>query len=196
VSVNRTLAVSVVSNSYTNTTENITVTARDAVTGAPLSGTVTTSKGGQAATGAPFTYTYARSVQVCDYDVKPPCHYEYPRETVTFTVSVPNYDVYTFTRSGPPYSGERLAADAGGNAFEDQVRVYPNPAVGGFFHVEIPGLSGKATLTLQNVAGKTVYTQEVSTARSQVMSSFLPKGTYLLLIKTNGKAAAKKVIIP
>jgi endonuclease/exonuclease/phosphatase (EEP) superfamily protein YafD len=195
VSVNRTLAVSVVSNSYTNTTENITVTARDAVTGAPLSGTVFTSKGGQAATGAPFTYTYAKAVQICDYEIKPPCYYEYFPEPVTFTVNVPNYDSYSFTRTGPPYSGGRVAADAERRAFEAQVRVYPNPAVGGFFHVEIPGLSGKASLVLQNVAGKTVYTNEVGTARSQVVGSFLPKGAYVLLIRANGKLATKKVMI-
>ena len=131
VSVNRKLAVSVVSNSCTNTTKNITVAARDAVKGAPLSGTVVTSRGGQGTTGAPFIYTYARAMQICDYDVRPPCYYEYIREPVTFTVNVSNYDAYTFTRPEPPYSGVRVAADAEQRAFEDQMRVYPNPAVGG-----------------------------------------------------------------
>lgn len=98
LSTGRTLALSVVSNAKTTTTETITVYATDAATGAGVSGTVTATDADgnliQAMTGQQMTYTH--SVYDCNYSRKPPCVLQ--KQMVTFTVDVPTYDQASFDR--------------------------------------------------------------------------------------------------
>jgi|CXWL01.1.fsa_nt_gi endonuclease/exonuclease/phosphatase (EEP) superfamily protein YafD len=93
------ISVAVVSNSKTKTKETVTIKAVDAVTGAPLNGTILVKGQGLiGSTGSPLTYTHTILERDCDEARKPPCRYEYSEITTTFTINVPGYDSYEFTR--------------------------------------------------------------------------------------------------
>ena len=92
----RQMTVEVVQNSLSLTAANITVYARDAVTGALLSGTVTLDGVVVGQLGQPFTYARV-STRVCEIvGRRPVCYTEF--ETREFQVNVPGYLPVSFWR--------------------------------------------------------------------------------------------------
>ncbi|MBP8850959.1 MAG: leucine-rich repeat protein [Breznakibacter sp.] len=69
------------------------------------------------------------------------------------------------------------------------VTVFPNPVKENF---RVTGLDGVFTVTLLDITGNTVLTQEASANESISMSSF-PAGSYLLLIKTERGTICKMI---
>jgi endonuclease/exonuclease/phosphatase (EEP) superfamily protein YafD len=206
---NRRFTVNIASNAKTVDTETITVTAKDSLTGAVINASIVADKGGvRGQTGVPLTFTNAIKKQICDEDRKPPCRTEYHSITTTFTVSVPGYDSYVFTRKGvgTPYEGltgvgsnVRIANDAQSAekepSFADQVRVYPNPDHSRFITVELPSFDGKATVFLKTLEGKIVYQSPLTGTKSQIITSHLANGMYILVIDAAGQVATKKLLI-
>jgi hypothetical protein len=73
------------------------------------------------------------------------------------------------------------------------VVVCPNPA-NGLFHISLP--KGKAyEITVTDLTGKVILTQNVSEAKSQVNLTKAAKGIYLLKIAGEGKTGTRKIVV-
>jgi len=72
----------------------------------------------------------------------------------------------------------------------NSIDLYPNPATEGFF---IKGLNGSGILTLLDISGKTLLTQQVSGNEYVPISTF-PKGLYIVKITTAEGTIEKKVL--
>ena len=78
------------------------------------------------------------------------------------------------------------------NTTEITNKVYPNPAND---VLTISTQSEKATVNILNMEGKTVATQEVSQGTTEMNVSTLPKGIYMVQIKSSEKTEVVKVTI-
>jgi uncharacterized protein YjdB len=75
--------------------------------------------------------------------------------------------------------------------------VYPNPS-GGTFTVELPFVTTRATLTIQDIYGKTITAKTIENKnglKEQVDLSAVAKGTYFVTVRANGTSYREKVIV-
>lgn len=76
------------------------------------------------------------------------------------------------------------------------IRVYPNPLIGGDLHLEFARIAGMKDLTIYNGVGQKVYqyqTHEKSLNISR--KTFLTSGIYLLKLKATDKSETHKIIV-
>lgn len=77
---------------------------------------------------------------------------------------------------------------------KDLYSVYPNPAEK-YIHIKTSnGYSDKLEITLCNIAGQIIYTKKISSERRVPLDN-VPRGTYILKIRTKNFTANKRLIV-
>ncbi|MCR4680666.1 MAG: T9SS type A sorting domain-containing protein [Bacteroidales bacterium] len=77
----------------------------------------------------------------------------------------------------------------------NDVKVYPNPAANGTFHIS---QEGNALMQIQvfSIEGQLLFTRQTSESLTTVNASQWPSGLYLVQILQNGYAKTMKILIP
>ena len=100
----------------------------------------------------------------------------------------------------------KMSKKIGGNGFEHvgklfdngvhDLKVYPNPAkVNSSITVEVPKEMNSGNVTLIDMNGKRVKTNELNGNKLDIKTSGLPAGTYILEIKNDKASIRKKVVL-
>ena len=81
-------------------------------------------------------------------------------------------------------------------ALESQINVYPNPS-NGKFNIEVPQSFNIALLSVCDLMGKEIYSQNFSGQNSKYLLDLngLSKGIYLLKIESKDQTVSKKLLI-
>ncbi|MGI4886681.1 MAG: family 43 glycosylhydrolase [Janthinobacterium lividum] len=74
------------------------------------------------------------------------------------------------------------------------IQVFPNPATGGNFSVQLP-VGTVATVTVIDLAGRVVYRREVTAGGACDLPAGLGTGTYAVQIATAGAVATRKLVV-
>jgi arabinan endo-1,5-alpha-L-arabinosidase len=79
------------------------------------------------------------------------------------------------------------------SGLDAQVQLYPNPAPGGNFSVQLPvGIT--ATVTVLDMNGRTIYRREVGSSGLSDIQARLTAGTYVVRIATAGDVVTRKLL--
>jgi len=120
--------------------------------------------------------------------------------TITFTVpataSTGNIVVTTpsGTSNGQAFTVTTVTASA--NATQSEFSVWPNPVAGqSTLHVILAAPAAKATLTLRNVLGQQVSTRNFSGSETEVYTTGLAAGTYLIVVQSDGRAPSVRRVV-
>ena len=82
------------------------------------------------------------------------------------------------------------------NDISVSANVYPNPSAGGIFNVETTGTIGnKALLSVYDVTGRLVLSNNVKTTNYIVDMSSFATGMYTLVINTENHIISKRIVI-
>jgi|GEM_PF-5371175 len=83
------------------------------------------------------------------------------------------------------------------NTLSESIKVYPNPARGAKFQVEMPEVQSRlVTFSILNTMGKEVYkTTGINEQSFEIKATGLAKGVYILHINTSKGQAVKKIVI-
>jgi hypothetical protein len=79
------------------------------------------------------------------------------------------------------------------NQSHGMVKIYPNPTRN-ILTIETIEITGKCTLSLFNVNGQEVFTQEVVSAKTQLDMSGFAKGVYTLRLVNNDRVEVRKIV--
>ena len=74
------------------------------------------------------------------------------------------------------------------------VTLYPNPA-STVLNIKVEKPEANTLLTIIDVSGKTIYTQNVTNALTTINTSTFPKGVYFLTVKSQDKKTVKKFLV-
>lgn len=74
------------------------------------------------------------------------------------------------------------------------VSIFPNPNNGVFF-VKVENIKEKATATLNDFSGNEIATYTLKKGTNKLGNEELPKGTYIVVLKVDGKQESQQVII-
>jgi hypothetical protein len=79
----------------------------------------------------------------------------------------------------------------------NDVKLYPNPSVGGKFKISLPSIHDELKVSILNVAGKTVYSSAIAADQNADInpSSALAAGVYFVKVDQAGNSATKKLIV-
>ncbi len=79
----------------------------------------------------------------------------------------------------------------------NEVKLYPNPSVGGKFSISLPFMQEVSKVSILNVAGKTVYTNSFAAGETFDVNPnvALARGVYFVKIEQAEKSTTKKLII-
>lgn len=74
------------------------------------------------------------------------------------------------------------------------IQVFPNPAVGGNFSVQLP-VGTAATVTVIDLAGRVIYRHEMTAGGARDLPAGLGTGTYAVQIATASAVATRKLVV-
>jgi len=80
------------------------------------------------------------------------------------------------------------------SAQEAQIQLFPNPARGGSFSVQLPSGTA-ATVRVADLRGRLVYQRELSASGSHELAAELSAGAYLVQIATASGTATRKLVV-
>jgi Secretion system C-terminal sorting domain len=80
------------------------------------------------------------------------------------------------------------------NDIIDGVSIFPNPNNGVFF-IKVETIKDTATATLNDFSGKEIATYSLKKGTNKIGNDELPKGTYIVVLKVDGKQESRQVII-
>jgi PKD repeat protein len=85
-----------------------------------------------------------------------------------------------------------VASITGGHSFN----IYPNPG-NGVLHIDLPAGTNQAVIAIRDIAGKNVYSQELTVdgGKAQVNASHLRAGQYLITVEANGQSTTQKFVL-
>ena len=103
----------------------------------------------------------------------------------------------TFTESAMEIDYVRVyqetILDINEETLESDIKVFPNP-VEGILTVSLPGIHVGATATVYSLLGQPLFSKTLESSTSQIDFSSLPKGAYLLTIKTTAGSVTKSIV--
>jgi hypothetical protein len=73
-------------------------------------------------------------------------------------------------------------------------KVYPNPT-SGIINIEIPSLTEKTTLSVYDLQGRMVYTQETNQVENTISLEGIQDGVYLIQIDNTAGSITKKIVL-
>lgn len=79
------------------------------------------------------------------------------------------------------------------NSHKQYLSVYPNP-VQDMLHVNLTKNSNQSDLFITDMSGKTVLTHTLESLTNQIDVQALPKGTYLVYVRSDGESHVRKLI--
>ncbi len=106
------------------------------------------------------------------------------------------YSLFELEVYGNPSPTARTSSESEEPQYgEDNLNVYPNPS-NDFLKVNFPIQEGSSELTINDMTGKVVMTQNLESGKEEhtVDVRTLKGGTYILLIRTEGKHLSRKII--
>ncbi|WP_210518480.1 IPT/TIG domain-containing protein [Hymenobacter terricola] len=121
--------------------------------------------------------------------------------TITFTVpaTATTGDVVVTTAGGIPSNGVLFTVtvvSATAKANQSGFSVWPNPVAGkGTMHISLTASASKASVTLRNVLGQTVGTRTFSGTTTELPTTSLASGTYLLTVQMDGRAPSIQRVV-
>jgi hypothetical protein len=147
------------------------------------------------------------SITICVLDIRDPDHsdkvyicHTVPTTPNTLSVSVSAVPAHLAHGDYLGMCGQSCATSArmtAGNIAGDQIKVYPNPN-NGAFTVELPYIEDKATITVADIAGKTILKKIVRNgedSRLNLQLSDVAKGVYFVDVVLGDQHFRTKLII-
>ena len=92
---------------------------------------------------------------------------------------------------------QTLLGTSENNALSQDIKIYPNPSNGTFF-VKTKELKGKVETSIHDLSGKKVYSSVNNQNLEQTTKEYnvnLPKGVYIVTVKSDKGAYTQKLII-
>lgn len=79
---------------------------------------------------------------------------------------------------------------------ETTVGLFPNPTTNGIFTLDLTNLSGKTTITVYDIIGNVIFSNEISSQTKQLIDlSNYANGSYFVSIKNDKVVITKKIIV-
>lgn len=79
---------------------------------------------------------------------------------------------------------------------ETAVSLFPNPTTNGMFTIDLANLSGKTNVTVYDIVGNTIFSNETCSQAKQVIDlSNYANGSYFVTIKNDKEVITKKIVI-
>ncbi len=76
-----------------------------------------------------------------------------------------------------------------------ELKIYPNPSSNGKFYLDTQNLTSSVNATVYSTGGNIVFNQKYETNSVITINTELPKGIYIMEIKTNDQIYTQKVLI-
>ncbi len=78
--------------------------------------------------------------------------------------------------------------------YPEKIKVYPNPAYDNVF-IELPGAVKNETITINDITGKVVLVQQLTSGKNSIDISSLPQGIYYMILNGDTNGWQKVVVI-
>ena len=88
---------------------------------------------------------------------------------------------------------EELPVETTNSTENISIKVYPNPNTGAFT-LEIPGITGTATILISDLSGRVMHTESTTEPTLNIDMNNYADGAYLLQVSVNGKVYSTKLI--